>query len=159
MAASLRDAMREHLGELACEHRVRLTFRPPTTETIARLHILLRVIEMPPIRTRRDYYAGLHEFGHLAVGVTGVALHDEAAAWIWALDNARVPPTTTVWGQMVGCLAGYVFFQGHDPDHLPEDSWLVWQALNDRIVTSPSSPYKGQRQPLGGDRRPPDEED
>ena len=86
-----------HLEALARQHNVRLRFRPATSETIARLHWgPPPVIELPPIRSRTDYYAGLHEFGHLIAGQTGITLYDEITANTWALDNAQVEPSISV---------------------------------------------------------------
>lgn len=132
--SNLRALMLDHLQTLADDLDVELQFRPATEETIARLHIRERMIELPPIRTRRDYFSGLHEFGHLVVGITGIALYDEATANLWALDHAAVEPTMTVWHQIDGCLADYRWFKGHDPDELHPLMREAWDALEERIT-------------------------
>ena len=51
-------------------------------------------IRIPPIRGQVTYFVALHEIGHLiGPGRSGTRLEKEAAAWRFALREARVAPT------------------------------------------------------------------
>lgn len=107
--------MRAHLDDLAVAYNASLQERGGLSSTDARLmHQPNRpdagaVVLIKPLRDRRDYFDGLHEFGHLHAirhgevkrmnyshFVDGRLLWDEAYAWDWALANARFPATPTI---------------------------------------------------------------
>ena len=51
-------------------------------------------IRIPPVRGQVTYFVALHEIGHLiGPGRSGTRLEKEAAAWRFALREARVEPT------------------------------------------------------------------
>lgn len=142
-----RQQMTNHLLDLAAEHDVTLRFGTPTgpgaQEARARVHLRNRMVETP-IRTRSDYYIGLHEFGHLVRWPTGETLYDEAAAWSWALDNAIAAATPTVLREISSSLFDYVHLgrpidiaRGvlieSDPAELPSWARQEWDDLQARL--------------------------
>jgi hypothetical protein len=65
-------------------------------------------IKIPPIRSLISYYTALHELGHLlGRGRSGNRLTREAAAWRWAIRNAKVKPNDAVLRSIGRALAGY----------------------------------------------------
>lgn len=96
------------------------------------------MIEGPVIRDQKDYFAMLHELGHVSHGHTqgrppftdktfyfdnGV-LRSEAEAWEWAMDNAYEEPTDDtrrfMWNYCMGSYyAGALYsFRAYGPDRL-----------------------------------------
>lgn len=132
--------MQAHLDELAAECGVRLETwsgapgaAPGAVDAEARLVLSdPPVILTKPLRNRYQYLAGLHEFGHLIVGMRGPApqyglrpvhLVDEVAAWVWAFDNSRVEITPRVERYVRGVLFTCAFDAG--AARVPGDSYGI----------------------------------
>lgn len=126
-----RVRMMDHLHQLAADTgAVLTTWSPPPGQlaevTFTRGDKAPPEVFVPVVRTRREYYAGLHEFGHVCVGrrnsrwddeSDGEVLFDEAAAWVWAFDHAIVPLTASVAVRAANCLFSYALaaFDYHGP--------------------------------------------
>lgn len=130
--------MQGHLNDLAAEHGVELRIWDGVPETDARLVLSEPpVIYIKPLRDRRAYFDGLHEFGHVVTGsywtrsygLRPVHLVEEVAAWVWAFDNTRVEVSPAirvriadllfVYAQDTGCSTPGDFFGVADvPDDL-----------------------------------------
>ena len=68
-------------------------------------------IRIPPIRGQVTYFVALHEIGHLiGPGRSGTRLEKEAAAWRFALREARVAPTDASRRRIGRRLRSYVIW-------------------------------------------------
>jgi hypothetical protein len=68
-------------------------------------------IRIPPIRGQVTYFVALHEIGHLiGPGRSGTRLEKEAAAWRFALREARVAPTDVSRRRIGRRLRSYVIW-------------------------------------------------
>jgi len=66
-------------------------------------------IRIPPVRGQVTYFVALHEIGHLVgPGRSGTRLDKEAAAWRFALREARVQPTDACRRRIGKRLRSYV---------------------------------------------------
>jgi hypothetical protein len=121
--------MLAHLDQLAIDLGALISFWDGSPETPARLVLTgTPTVYIKPLRDRRQYFDGLHELGHLAVGVLGrpreggllpVHLVEEVFAWDWALSTALIAASPTVTRGIVGCLQRYsqdVFIARHGGD-------------------------------------------
>jgi hypothetical protein len=149
--------MLDHIAALAEEFGADVEFRPGGAEpgvSDARLWLRERRIVAPPIRTRREYFTVLHEFGHLATAPIGYALHDEAAAWLWALRESCVEPSPRIWPMIDGCMYDYACFRlGHKSmdearQALPEPLRVAVASLYDAVEAGLRGSPQGGRQSL-----------
>jgi len=92
-------------------------------------------IRIPPVRGQVTYFVALHEIGHLVgPGRSGTRLDKEAAAWRFALREARVEPTETCRRRIGKRLRSYVTWaercqHRRRPPVLPEATSEFWQLL------------------------------
>jgi hypothetical protein len=89
------ETLDRHVDELCAQHGiVRLTGSRGRAEVHRRNGSRTLAIRIPPVRGQVTYFVALHEIGHLVgPGRSGARLEKEAAAWLYALREARVQPT------------------------------------------------------------------
>jgi hypothetical protein len=102
--------LRAHIEELCEEHEIHRSFN--RLGAYARQTAYQRVIGVPQVYDRKDYFTALHEIAHIVLWHSGpasgdVRLRRERDAWEWALENARVKPTQAVRGMITRCLRSY----------------------------------------------------
>jgi hypothetical protein len=126
LSGDLQLRAEEHINALAERHRIKV--RRSKEWATSEADISSRQVFIPrKIRTGIDYLASLHEIGHIVdpaarrrdqreLGSTGrsgqyEALLMEAAAWAWALKNARPVIlqafTKTDWRRVGTCWASF----------------------------------------------------
>jgi len=126
LPANLRLRAEAHVNDLAERYHIRV--RRSKEWATSEAELTTRQVFIPrQIRNGIDYLAALHEIGHIvdpaarqrdvrAAAVTGrraeyEKLLNEAAAWAWAVKNARPSIleafTKTDWRRMGHCWAGY----------------------------------------------------
>jgi hypothetical protein len=149
--------MHDHIAALAEEFGADVEFRPGGAQpgvSDARLWLHERRIVAPPVRTRREYFMVLHEFGHLASQPIGYALHDEAAAWLWALGTTCVEPSARVWRMIDGVMHDYACFRlgysglAEARQSLPEPLRLAVVSLYDALEAGLRGSRQGGRESL-----------
>jgi hypothetical protein len=91
-AGSRRTMMTMHIAQLLEQHCIGLEFkkRGGSAKTcMDGLGRVYHVISILPIKSEITYATALHEIGHIMSGVReDCILKIEAAAWMWARDNA-----------------------------------------------------------------------
>jgi len=99
-----------HVDELCVRHGiVRLSGSRGRAEVHRRNGRRTAAIRVPPIRGQVTYFVALHEIGHLVgPGRSGTRLEKEAAAWRFALSQARVEPTDACRRRIGRRLRSYV---------------------------------------------------
>jgi hypothetical protein len=122
MTPAQRTRAKEHIAELAAEHRVKLRWKTRRWESQA--HVETRQAWVPKaMRSPLDYFIALHELGHV-VSPLAALLHNgsgaswefeftsEAAAWSWAYESADPEllrlMTQRDWLQVAGALMSYI---------------------------------------------------
>ncbi len=94
-------------------------------------------IRIPPVRGQVTYFVALHEIGHLiGPGRSGTRLEKEAAAWRFALREARVEPTDASRRRIGKRLRSYVTWaelrqHRRRPPMLPPRESPFWALLAD----------------------------
>jgi hypothetical protein len=101
--------LRAHIEELCEEHEIHRSVN--RLGAYARQTAYRRVIGVPQVYDRKDYFTALHEIGHIVLfhharDRTNIR-QEERDAWDWALENARVKPTQAVRGMITRCLRSY----------------------------------------------------
>ncbi len=92
-------------------------------------------IRIPPVRGQVTYFIALHEIGHLVgPGRSGARLDKEAAAWRFALREARVEPTDACRRRIGKRLRSYVTWaelrqHRRRPPVLPPPESSFWSLL------------------------------
>ena len=92
-------------------------------------------IRIPPVRGKVTYFVALHEIGHLiGPGRSGTRLEKEAAAWRFALREARVEPTDACRRRIGKRLRSYVTWaelrqRRRRPPVIPGREWQFWRLL------------------------------
>jgi hypothetical protein len=92
-------------------------------------------IRIPPVRGQVTYFVALHEIGHLVgPGRSGTRLEKEAAAWRFALRQARVEPSDACRRRIGRRLRSYVTWaelRQHRPRPpvLPPSESSFWSLL------------------------------
>lgn len=92
-------------------------------------------IRIPPVRGQVTYFVALHEIGHLVgPGRSGTRLEKEAAAWRFALREARVQPTDACRRRLGRRLRSYVTWaelrqHRRRPPVLPPSGSDFWRLL------------------------------
>jgi hypothetical protein len=92
-------------------------------------------IRIPPVRGQVTYFVALHEIGHLiGSGRSGTRLEREAAAWRFALMEARVEPTDASRRRIGRRLRSYVTWaelrqHRRRPPVIPAQESLFWALL------------------------------
>jgi hypothetical protein len=92
-------------------------------------------IRIPPVRGQVTYFVALHEIGHLVgPGRSGTRLEKEAAAWRFALRQARVEPTDACRRRIGRRLRSYVTWaelrqHRRRPPVLPPSESSFWSLL------------------------------
>jgi hypothetical protein len=88
-------ALDRHVDELCELHGIlRLSGTRGRAEVHRRNGSRTIAIRIPPVRGQVTYFVALHEIGHLVgPGRSGTRLDKEAAAWRFALGEARVQPS------------------------------------------------------------------
>jgi hypothetical protein len=66
-----------------------------------------RRIKVSPVKGISTYYTALHEIAHIVGPNAPRRLEQEVAAWRWAIDNAKRPPTKGVWKGIAASLDSY----------------------------------------------------
>jgi hypothetical protein len=103
-------ALDRHVDELCELHGiVRLSGTRGRAEVHRRNGRRTVAIRIPPVRGQVTYFVALHEIGHLVgSGRSGTRLDKEAAAWRFALLEARVQPTDACRRRIGKRLRSYV---------------------------------------------------
>ncbi|HST26605.1 MAG TPA: hypothetical protein VLJ76_11500 [Gaiellaceae bacterium] len=103
-------ALDGHVDELCARHGiVRLTGTRGRAEVHRRNGRRTVAIRIPPVRGQVTYFVALHEIGHLVgPGRSGTRLEKEAAAWRFALGEARIEPTDACRRRIGRRLRSYV---------------------------------------------------
>jgi hypothetical protein len=125
-----------HVDELCELHRI---FRLSGTRGRAEVHRRngrrTVAIRIPPVRGQVTYFVALHEIGHLiGPGRSGTRLEKEAAAWRFALREARVEPTDACRRRIGKRLRSYVTWaelrqHRRRPPVLPPRESSFWSLL------------------------------
>jgi hypothetical protein len=99
-----------HVDELCARHGIlRLSGSRGRAEVHRRNGRRTIAIRIPPVRGQVTYFVALHEIGHLVgPGRSGTRLEKEAAAWRFALHEARVEPTDACRRRIGRRLRSYV---------------------------------------------------
>lgn len=78
------------------------------------------------------YFVALHEIGHVVNGLEPpTRLDREAAAWMWALDNALITPHYSTRQRICALLVRYIFRAKENGWKMPDERsdfyrLLVW---------------------------------
>ncbi len=97
-----------HVAELCAEHGIELAGSSRRGRAI-RWRGGRREIAIPEIRGQVTYFIALHEIAHLVgPGRSAPRLEAEANAWLWALRNGSVEPTTATRRSISRRLRGYL---------------------------------------------------
>jgi hypothetical protein len=106
------DALDRHVDELCSRHGIlRLGGSRGRAEVHRRNGRRTIAIRIPPVRGQVTYFVALHEIGHLiGPGRSGTRLEKEAAAWRFALHEARVEPTDACRRRIGKRLRSYVIW-------------------------------------------------
>jgi hypothetical protein len=104
------DTLDRHIDELCLRHAiVRLNGSRGRAEVHRSRGRRTIAIRIPPVRGQVTYFVALHEVGHLVgPGRSGTRLEKEAAAWRFALREARVEPTDACRRRIGRRLRSYV---------------------------------------------------
>ena len=92
-------------------------------------------ISIPPIKGQVSYFIALHEIGHLVgKGRSAPRLEAEANAWIFALENSVVEPTTATLRSISRRLSGYLEWARNRqhrrvPPRIPPREHVFWRLL------------------------------
>lgn len=129
-------ALDGHVDELCKLHGiVRLDGTRGRAEVHRRNGSRTIAIRIPPIRGQVTYFVALHEIGHLVgPGRSGTRLDKEAAAWRFALREARVEPTDACRRRIGKRLRSYVTWaelrqRRRRPPVLPPRESPFWSLL------------------------------
>lgn len=130
------DALDRHVDELCELHGiVRLSGSRGRAEVHRRGGSRTIAIRIPPVRGQVTYFVALHEIGHLVgPGRSGARLEKEAAAWRFALREARVQPTDACRRRLGRRLRSYVTWAElrqyrRRPPVLPPSGSDFWRLL------------------------------
>ena len=133
MAAAALD---RHVDELCELHGiVRLSGTRGRAEVHRRNGRRTVAIRIPPVRGQVTYFVALHEIGHLVgPGRSGTRLDKEAAAWRFALREARVQPSDACRRRIGKRLRSYVTWaelrqHRRRPPVLPPPESPFWSLL------------------------------
>lgn len=136
MAAVSASALDRHVDELCALHGiVRLNGTRGRAEVHRRNGRRTIAIRIPPVRGQVTYFVALHEIGHLVgPGRSGTRLDKEAAAWRFALREARVEPTDACRRRIRKRLRSYVTWaelrqQRRRPPVVPSPDSSFWSLL------------------------------
>jgi hypothetical protein len=104
------EALDRHVDELCARHGIlRLSGSRGRAEVHRRNGRRTIAIRIPAVRGQVTYFVALHEIGHLVgPGRSGARLEKEAAAWRFALHEARVEPTDACRRRIGKRLRSYV---------------------------------------------------
>jgi len=129
-------ALDRHVDELCELHGiVRLRGTRGRAEVHRRNGRRTVAIRIPPVRGQVTYFVALHEIGHLiGPGRSGTRLEKEAAAWRFALQEARVEPTDACRRRIGKRLRSYVIWaelrqHRRRPPVLPPHESSFWSLL------------------------------
>ena len=129
-------ALDSHVDELCELHGiVRLNGSRGRAEVHRRNGRRTQAIRIPPVRGQVTYFVALHEIGHLiGSGRSGTRLEKEAAAWRFALLEARVEPTEACRRRIGKRLRSYVTWAElrqyrRRPPVLPPQGSPFWSLL------------------------------
>ncbi len=129
-------ALDRHVDELCELHGiVRLNGSRGRAEVHRRNGRRTQAIRIPPVRGQVTYFVALHEIGHLiGPGRSGTRLEKEAAAWRFALREARVEPTDACRRRLGRRLRSYVTWaelrqHRRRPPVLPPPESTFWSLL------------------------------
>jgi hypothetical protein len=129
-------ALDRHVDELCELHGiVRLTGSRGRAEVQRRNGRRTIAIRIPPVRGQVTYFVALHEIGHLVgPGRSGTRLEKEAAAWRFALREARVEPSDACRRRIGRRLRSYVTWaqlrqHRRRPPVLPPPDAPFWSLL------------------------------
>jgi hypothetical protein len=129
-------ALDRHVDELCELHGiVRLNGTRGRAEVHRRNGRRTTAIRIPPVRGQVTYFVALHEIGHLVgPGRSGTRLDKEAAAWRFALREARVEPTDACRRRIGKRLRSYVTWaelrqHRRRPPVLPAPDAPFWSLL------------------------------
>lgn len=91
-----------------------------------------RGVEVPPIETEMDYWASVHEIGHIVLQlptfVDGTpAYENEFRVWAWSLDNACIAPSVLAGRGMIRALFT------HTGDDHPAPTDALVERLRNRL--------------------------
>jgi hypothetical protein len=140
----------EHLQRLVAQTgAVIQTWKHPP-ETTARLVLgdPPRIL-IPQLRSRRAYFDGLHEFGHLKLGHqpsatigAGHVFLQELEAWVWPLEESELPPTLWIQRDVEGLLwTGCPMSPGSAGSSRSANGWAVrTSSRNGRARNTPTLP-------------------
>ena len=125
-----------HVDELCERHGiVRLSGSRGRAEVHRRNGRRTIAIRIQPVRGQVTYFVALHEIGHLiGPGRSGPRLEKEAAAWRFALGEARVEPTDACRRRIGKRLRSYVTWAElrqyrRRPPVIPEPESPFWLLL------------------------------
>jgi hypothetical protein len=104
------ETLDRHVDELCARHGIlRLSGSRGRAEVHRRNGRRTIAIRISPVRGQVTYFVALHEIGHLiGPGRSGTRLEKEAAAWRFALREARVEPTDACRRRIGKRLRSYV---------------------------------------------------
>jgi hypothetical protein len=129
-------ALDRHVDDLCELHEiVRLSGSRGRAEVQRRNGRRTIAIRIPPVRGQVTYFVALHEIGHLVgPGRSGTRLEKEAAAWRFALREARVEPTDACRRRIGRRLRSYVTWaearqHRRRPPVLPDPESAFWRLL------------------------------
>jgi len=129
-------ALDRHVDELCELHGiVRLSGTRGRAEVHRRNGRRTVAIRIPPVRGQVTYFVALHEIGHLVgPGRSGTRLDKEAAAWRFALREARVQPSDACRRRIGKRLRSYVTWaelrqHRRRPPVLPPPESPFWSLL------------------------------
>lgn len=136
MATVQATVLDRHVDELCELHGiVRLTGSRGRAEVQRRNGRRTIAIRIPPVRGQVTYFVALHEIGHLVgPGRSGTRLEKEAAAWLFALREARVEPSDACRRRIGRRLRSYVTWaqlrqHRRRPPVLPPPDAPFWSLL------------------------------
>lgn len=96
------------MGRLCHEHGIELAL-PSSRGRAIRWRGGRRQIAVPDVRGQVSYFIALHEIGHLVgPGRSKPRLEAEANAWLWALEQSVVEPTSATRRSISRRLHGYL---------------------------------------------------
>jgi hypothetical protein len=128
------ELMEAHIEDLCREHDIELAGSSARGRAIRWRGGKLE-ISIPPIRGQVSYFIALHEIGHLVgKGRSAPRLESEANAWLFALENSVVEPTSATKRSISRRLEGYLAWARNRqhrrvPPRIPPREHPFWALL------------------------------